>query len=204
MYQRLLKKLEAERNALDGQVFDVLGKLFEETPLRQLLLEAVRYGDSPDVRNRLFEQVDNVTDREHIRTLLEQQSLLTNSMDVSQVMRIREEMERAAARRLQPFYIRSFFLQAFRQLGGTVHERETGRYAISHVPAAIRDFARDRALGAVSTRYERICFDKSLIDLAGTRQCHLRLPRPPVAGCNAELPDGSQRRGAQARCRAGG
>ncbi len=37
VYQRLLKKLEIERDALDGQVFDVLGKVFQETSLRKLL-----------------------------------------------------------------------------------------------------------------------------------------------------------------------
>ena len=44
---RLLKKLDAEREALGGGVFDVLGKLFEGTELRKLLIEAIRYGDSP-------------------------------------------------------------------------------------------------------------------------------------------------------------
>ena len=54
-------------------------------------------------------------------------------------------MERAEARRLQPHYIRSFFLEAFRLLGGTIREREPGRYEITHVPAAIRN--RDRLIG---------------------------------------------------------
>ena len=35
VYQQLLKKLEAERHALNGQVFDVLGQLFQDTPLRK-------------------------------------------------------------------------------------------------------------------------------------------------------------------------
>ena len=39
-------------------------------------------------------------------------------MDASRVARVREEMERAEARRLQPHYIESFFLEAFKQLGG--------------------------------------------------------------------------------------
>jgi SNF2 family DNA or RNA helicase len=163
VYQRLLEKLETERHALDGQVFDVLGKLFQETPLRKLLVEAIRYGDDPTVRARLEQAVDNATDRERVRHLLEHQSLVTNSMDVSQIMRMREEMERAAARRLQPFYIKAFFLQAFEHFGGKIHERETGRYAINHVPAAIRDHAKERRMGAVSAKYERVCFDKRLI-----------------------------------------
>ncbi len=164
VYQRLLKKLEAERHALDGQVFDVLGKLFQETSLRKLLVEAVRYGNDPAIRARLEQVVDNVMDREHVRDLLERESLVQTQLDVSQIIRIREEMERASARRLQPYYIKAFFLQAFEQLGGTIYERESGRYAIHNVPASIRHWAKERGLGAISTRYERICFEKSLIN----------------------------------------
>src|SRR5215203_593440 len=46
VYRRLLEKLEQARESLGGKVFDVLGKLqFEGRPLRDLLLEAIRYGD---------------------------------------------------------------------------------------------------------------------------------------------------------------
>ncbi|MCC6973387.1 MAG: DUF3883 domain-containing protein [Anaerolineae bacterium] len=165
VYQRLLHKLETERNALNGQVFDVLGKLFQDTPLRSLLVEAIRYGDNPEVRARLEQKVDNAVDQNHVRELLENQSLITTSMDTSQIMRIREDMERASARRLQPYYIKSFFLQAFEHWGGTIHERERGRFAINHVPAVIREWAKTFNLGAISVRYERICFEKTLIHL---------------------------------------
>src|SRR3989449_86931 len=51
VYHTLLEKLDEARKALGGQVFDVLGKLqFEGKPLRELLIEAVRYGAQPDVR----------------------------------------------------------------------------------------------------------------------------------------------------------
>ena len=54
VYRRLLEKLEQARQALGGQVFDVLGKLeFEGRPLRELLLDAIRYGEQPEVRARL-------------------------------------------------------------------------------------------------------------------------------------------------------
>ena len=163
VYQRLLSKLQTERNALDGQVFDVLGSLFVNTSLRELLVEAVRYGDQQGVRDKLFTKVDNLTDRERVREHLERQSLVTDSMDVSQILEIRAGMERASVSRLQPYYIKTFFVSAFKQLGGNAQERENGRYTIRHVPAHIRDFARERGLGLVSERYERVCFDKSLI-----------------------------------------
>ena len=54
VYRTLLDKIEEARRALGGQVFDVLGKLqFEGRPLRELLIQAVRYGEQPEVRARL-------------------------------------------------------------------------------------------------------------------------------------------------------
>jgi SNF2 family DNA or RNA helicase len=119
VYYRLLEKLDEERKALGGQVFDVLGQLtFEDRPLRELLLEAIRYGDKAEVKARLFQVVDQALDREHLRELVEGRALTHDSMDVTKVRQIREDMERADARRLQPHFIAAFFLEAFKQLGG--------------------------------------------------------------------------------------
>jgi hypothetical protein len=85
-------------------------------------------------------------------------------MDASRVARVREEMERADARRLQPHYIESFFVEAFKRLGGTMREREPRRHEITNVPAVVRN--RDRQIGtgvAVQARYERVVFEKDLI-----------------------------------------
>jgi SNF2 family DNA or RNA helicase len=63
VYRRLLEKLEEARKALGGQVFDVLGKLqFEGRPLRDLLIEAIRYGDQPEVRARLTRAIEHGVD----------------------------------------------------------------------------------------------------------------------------------------------
>ena len=109
VFERLFGKLEEERKALGGQVFDVLGKLtFENRPLRDLLLEAIRYGDRPDVRARINQVVDKALDRENIQRLLEERSLARDSMDTSRVREIKEEMERAEARRLRTALRRIF------------------------------------------------------------------------------------------------
>lgn len=165
VYHRLLEKLEEARQALGGQVFDVLGKLqFGGRPLRELLIEAIRYGDHPDVRARLTHAIEHGVDRPHLQQLIEERALAHDAMDASRVARVREEMERAEARRLQPHYVESFFLEAFRGLGGSVRQREPRRYEITHVPAPVRN--RDRQIGTgdpVLARYERIAFEKDLI-----------------------------------------
>ena len=145
VYKRLLEKIEQEREALGAGVFDILGQLFREQKLKDLLIEAIRYGDRPDVKARLHEIVDNLTDRKHCQELLEERALAHDSMDATEVRKIREDMERAEARRLQPHFIESFFLEAFRILGGSIKEREPRRFEITHVPALIRQ--RDRLIG---------------------------------------------------------
>jgi superfamily II DNA or RNA helicase len=165
VYYTLLKKLEQARQALGGQVFDVLGKIqFEGRSLRDLLIQAIRYGEQPEIRARLTQAIANAVDTSQLQSLIEDRALAHDVMDVSRVARVREDMERAAARRLQPFYIESFFLEAFSQLGGTARQREPRRYEVTHVPAPVRN--RDRLIGTgepVLPRYERIAFEKSLI-----------------------------------------
>ena len=69
VYRKLLEKLEEARKALGGQVFDVLGKLqFEGRSLRELLIEAIRYGDQPEVRARLTTVVENASTAASCRT----------------------------------------------------------------------------------------------------------------------------------------
>ncbi|MGI8782613.1 MAG: helicase-related protein [Acidobacteriota bacterium] len=182
VYRKLLEKLEQARQALGGQVFDVLGKLqFEGRALRDLLIEAIRYGDRPEVRARLTTVLENALDRSQLQSLLEERALAHDAMDVSRVRRIREDMERAEARRLQPHYIESFFLEAFQRLGGAAKQREPRRYEITHVPAPVRN--RDRSIGIgepVLPRYERIAFEKSLVAPQGQPLAAFVCPGHPL------------------------
>lgn len=169
VYHRLLEKLQVETKALHGRVFDILGEVFEESSLKELLLQAIRYGDQPEVRARLRQKVEKALDEEHLRTILNRNALAQESMSPDRLFAVKEEMEKAEARRLQPFFIRSFFMKAFEALGGTIHPRESGRYEITYVPTAIRE--RDRKLTGrnrrdstpVVKRYERVCFTKDAV-----------------------------------------
>jgi len=188
VFHRLFEKLDEERAALGGQVFDVLGKIFGETPLRKLLIDAIRYGDQPEVRAQLTRKVDEALDRAQLTALIEERALAQDSMDIARVLHIREEMERAEARRLQPHFIASFFLEAFRLLGGAISKREPDRYEVTHVPAAIRD--RDRQIGVgepVLSRYERITFEKELITVAGKPMAAFVCPGHPLLDATIDL-----------------
>lgn len=189
VYLRLLEKLEQARQSLGGQVFDVLGKLqFEGKSLRDLLIEAIRHGEKPEVKAYLTTVLDTALDRKHLQGLLDEGALVRDVMDVSQVQRIREDMERADARRLQPHYIESFFHEAFKWLGGTAKQREARRFEITHVPAPVRN--RDRLIGIgepVLPRYERIAFEKSLVAPQGQPLAAFVCPGHPLLDAVIDL-----------------
>jgi superfamily II DNA or RNA helicase len=189
VYRKLLEKLEQARQALGGQVFDVLGKVqFDGKTLRELLIEAIRYGERPEVRAFLTTVLDTALDRGHLQDLIDERVLAHDAMDASRVQRIREAMERADARRLQPHYIESFFHEAFKRLGGTSKQREPRRYEITHVPAPVRN--RDRLIGIgepVLPRYERIAFEKTLVAPQGQPLAAFVCPGHPLLDAVIDL-----------------
>ncbi len=189
VYRTLLEKLEQARQALGGQVFDVLGRLqFEGRPLRELLIEAIRYGERPEVRARLTQCIADAVDQPSLAGLIAERALAHDVMDAARLGRVREEMERAEARRLQPHYIESFFVEAFRQLGGGIGQREARRYEVTRVPTAVRN--RDRLIGTrepVLARYERIAFEKDLLAPGGAPPAAFVCPGHPLLDATLDL-----------------
>ncbi len=182
VFQRLFEKLEEERKALGGKVFDILGKLsFDNKPLRELLIEAIRYGNDPLRRKYLNTVMDTSFDPAALKKLLENRALTNDVMNAGIVSTIREDMERIEARKLQPHFVESFFIAAFRRLSGRIHRREPGRYEISRVPSDIR--RRDSIIGfgePVLTQYERICFRKEDMNLPGLVPAEFICPGHPL------------------------
>ncbi|HCF05834.1 MAG TPA: RNA helicase [Desulfomicrobiaceae bacterium] len=196
VFQRLFDKLEVERQALGGRVFDILGEVFEDKPLKDLLIEAIRYGSDPEVRARLLKKVEGALDTQHLESLIRRNALCEEVMDEKRLFAVKEEMEKAEARKLQPYFIRAFFTQAFAQLGGELRPREAGRFEITFVPAIIRE--RDRQITGrdrrypqpVLRRYERVCFEKQFVrltDRVGAPMASLIHPAHPLMQAVTDL-----------------
>jgi len=187
VYRRLLDKLEAQRERLGGRVFDVLGEAFRGRPLRDLLLEAIRYGDDPARVAELTAVIDERVG-EGLEALVEHATLAAEVLEADELAAIRTDMEEAQARRLQPHYVRAFFFEAFRLLGGRVIEREPGRYEIARVPVEVRN--RDRLIGRgapVLAAYERICFERHLARVPGAPLAELVAPGHPLLDAVLDL-----------------
>ncbi len=167
VYLRLLTKLQAAREELNGKVYDVLGQLLEGDSLEDLLWEAIKHGKDERTMAKYLAHVDHKVNIERIKELLERNKLTDNIFHKEHIDAIRSKMRLADIQSLQPYYIQSFFEMAFEQLGGRINVRsnEQGRYSIKHVPARIRQVPLPNdATAQVRGAYDRICFDKQYVD----------------------------------------
>lgn len=189
VFQRLFDKLEVERAALGGRVFDILGEAFENISLKDLLIEAIRYGESLEAKEKLSRVIEGVLDTTHLRDIMRRNALVEQHMRLEDLYAVKEEMDKAEARKLQPYFIRAFFTESFGALGGEMRTRETGRFEIRHVPAVIRE--RDRVIGEtrtpVLTKYERICFEKEQTRVHGKPMASLIHPAQPLMHAVTDL-----------------
>jgi superfamily II DNA/RNA helicase len=137
VYRTLLEKLEQARQTLAGQVFDVLSKIqFKGRPLRDLLIQAIRYGERPEIRAKLTQAIANAVDCSHLQDLLEERALAHDVMDASRVARVREDMERAEARP-----VRSRTRSIFYFASGTTRPRASSAMAAPVEHARLNSYA---------------------------------------------------------------
>ena len=179
VFERLLDKLEEQRKALGGKVFDVLGQAFSGRSLRELLIEAIT-SDTPELQQLRMNEIIDATVTDRVRELIEEHSLLAEELAPGEVAEIRDMMARARPWRLLPSFVRRFFLAAFELLDGQLTCHEGDRYQIRRVPAALRRWDSDHGPGRLLERYERVCFEQERIAVANRPRADLLSPGHPL------------------------
>lgn len=182
VFARLLAKIDQMSTAYNGNLFHVLGEAdaFHERSLRDLLIEAIRYGDQPQVKNKLDLIIDAGVSH-GLNEMLAERALHREMFSGLNLEEIRARMEKARERRLQPGYVAAFFKPAFERLGGSLRQREKGRYEITRVPVRLIDIARRlNRWTPVPEQYERITFDLSRMHQAGLADASLIAPGHPL------------------------
>ena len=182
VFTRLLSKIDQMSAAYNGNLFNVLGDdaAFQERSLRDLLIEAIRYGDQPQVRAKLNRIIDAGVSQ-GLDEMLAERALHPEMFSALNLDEVRARMEKARERRLQPGYIAAFFIPALARLGGRIRKRERGRYEITRVPTRVIDTARRLNRWApVAEQYERITFELARMHPDGLADAALIAPGHPL------------------------
>lgn len=182
VFTRLLAKIDQMSIAYNGNLFNVLGDAdaFQERSLRDLLIEAIRYGDQPQVKTKLDRIIDAGVSH-GLDEMLAERALHPEMFSALNLDEVRARMEKARERRLQPGYIAAFFIPALTRLGGRIRKREKGRYEITRVPARVIDTARRLNRWApVAEQYERITFELARMHPDGLSDASLIAPGHPL------------------------
>ena len=182
VFTRLLAKIDQMSIAYNGNLFNVLGDAdaFQERSLRDLLIEAIRYGDQPQVKAKLDRIIDAGVSH-GLDEMLAERALHPEMFSALNLDEVRARMEKARERRLQPGYIAAFFVPALTRLGGRIRKREKGRYEITRVPARVIDTARRiNRWAPVAEQYERITFELARMHPDGLADASLIAPGHPL------------------------
>lgn len=68
--------------------------------LKDLLIDAIRYGEQPAIKAKLEQAIDGALDTEHLKEILKRNALVEEHMGLEQLYAVKEEMEKAEARKL--------------------------------------------------------------------------------------------------------
>ncbi|ADC90218.1 helicase domain protein [Thermocrinis albus DSM 14484] len=160
---KLFEKLEEIKEKLGSdKVFDIIGDVFKDKNLYELIIEAIT---NTRTMEDILKELDIKIDEEYIKKIKEAlgESLATKHIDYT---RIRETAERAREFRLIPEYVRAFFEKAFQKAGGKYTKKKGDFISIDSIPYEIRSIAETpeikNAYGQIMKSYRKVTFDKDL------------------------------------------
>ena len=145
----LLAKLEAMRQALGSdRVYDVVGELLAGVDLERLILEHI--AGRKDLKT-IQAAVEARLDPARLDYLKEitLEALAEREINLS---RLREDLKRSEANRLEPEYTQRFFARAVEELGGKLEPRRDGTFTLT-LPY---ELVKERNL---SRHWKRVTFD---------------------------------------------
>jgi Superfamily II DNA/RNA helicases, SNF2 family len=154
--EKLFKKLKEMEKDLGNKVFDVIGEIFPDKNLYELIVSAVMQTKSLEEIER---ELEVKLDKEHLERLRRdvlEEALATRNIDYT---RLAENYERAKENRLVPEYVEEWFKRAFEKFGGKVKERKDGFLSIEKVPYDLRERAEQNKQ-VVKKEYPKATFDK--------------------------------------------
>ena len=147
--------MEAQREAFQGKVYDVLGEAFEGDPLARDAAQGDPLRRRPRaVRAQLDTVIDEKAARGHPEPIRERAQFraVLSSADLEEAQ---HRVDTSVADRLQPHHVAAWFETTFSDLGGRVRTTSSGAYDVQLVPEEVAALP-GRQSGVVRHRYKGV------------------------------------------------
>jgi len=159
---KLFEKLKKMKEALGtDRVFDIIGDIFPDKKLDDILKEAV-------TNQRSMEEILlNVEELEPNAILPKMEKIFLTSLATRHIdySALKKESKLAQENKLVPEYIEGFFIKAFQKYNGNI-VKKNNYYTIDSVPAQIKRMAEEtnfkNKYGLLYKEYKKVIFDKDL------------------------------------------
>jgi superfamily II DNA or RNA helicase len=156
--ERLLRKLDAIREGLgDDRVYDVIQDVLSNVSLNDIF-SATLEGQSNKFTDFLEEPAEVWRQKFSEEIQRQKNALPLGAVDYAYARELKAKSDEG---RLQPIYIRVFFENAFKALGGNIQEKQPGLYELTAYPPPLTEFLRRRRQFYLdSLRGQLCCFEK--------------------------------------------
>lgn len=182
VFSALFSKIEAQSDAYNGNIFPILGidKPFENKSLSDLLMDAIQAGKDPEVR-KWQEQIIDATVGDAAKRLADEKALYEAINVGVDAEEIAKQITLNAAKKLQPGFIQSFFVTAFKKMHGKIETKEQGLFEITSVPDKLRQLShKSSRIGFITSTYDQVVFQREKIREAGRPDASLIAPGHPL------------------------
>lgn len=163
IFKRIFEKLAEIKNAMNSdKVYDIIGEIYYEKDLAQLLTDAAIGARTED---EILKELEIKVNPEYINKIRENlgDTLATKNIDFTQINDMRE---RARENRLIPEYTAALFRKAFTKADGKMHDKTGNLIAIDSIPFDIRSIANEdqfrKSYGTLLRSYPKVTFDKNI------------------------------------------
>lgn len=182
VFSALFSKIEAQSDAYNGNIFPILGidKPFENKSLSDLLMEAIQAGKDPEVR-KWQERIIDDTVGDAAKRLADEKALYEAINVGVDAEEIAKQITLNAAKKLQPGFIQSFFVAAFKKMHGKIEPKEQGLFEITSVPDQLRQLSyKSSKIGFITRTYDYVVFQREKIREPGRPDASLIAPGHPL------------------------
>jgi superfamily II DNA or RNA helicase len=148
VFTTLFKKIEEEKKALGGQIYNVLGDLkFDGKTLSQVL--------SDIVLGKAEFSVAMSSNGQELQNIVEKNKLFDSSVTKADADRMLAEVNETRPDKIQPYVLKGFLLKAWKWFGATIIQNPDLTYTLPSVPVFIRSGSEKN----LQASYPSIYFD---------------------------------------------